>query len=181
MALKMLRAIRLDPSDTFVFERAAEPGEWLISGAFLFGGQSYDELAPKARVAFRSGFLGLASFGWSTLGIVTEATAVEREGAVAALSQRFMSMGAPDEHAARAAADEEVDFAVTLCDHPAQTLIAVHRSFEQGEIRERFRTLTPRGDRPAHAPRAFEFFEADDAAEDPADDITLADLVKPAS
>lgn len=177
----MLRAIRLDPSDTFVFERAAEPGEWLISGAFLFGGQSYDALSPKARVAFRSGFLGLTSFGWCTLGIVTEATPAERDSAVATLSQHFMSMGAPDEHAARLAAEEEVDFAASLCDHPPQTLVAVHRSFEQGEIRERFRTLTPRGDRPAHAPRAFEFFEADDGAEDTADDIMLAEFVKPAS
>ncbi|HVD73162.1 MAG TPA: DUF6505 family protein, partial [Xanthobacteraceae bacterium] len=26
--MKLLRTIRLDPSDTFVFERAADPGEW---------------------------------------------------------------------------------------------------------------------------------------------------------
>jgi hypothetical protein len=30
--LKFPRTIRLDPSDTFVFERAAEPGEWAVSG-----------------------------------------------------------------------------------------------------------------------------------------------------
>ena len=30
--VKLLRTIRLDPSDTFVFERAAEPGEWAVSG-----------------------------------------------------------------------------------------------------------------------------------------------------
>ncbi|MES1154798.1 MAG: DUF6505 family protein, partial [Pseudorhodoplanes sp.] len=34
--MKLLRTIRLDPSDTFVFERAAEPGEWAVSGAFVF-------------------------------------------------------------------------------------------------------------------------------------------------
>ena len=34
--VKLLRTIRLDPSDTFVFERAAEPGEWAVSGAFVF-------------------------------------------------------------------------------------------------------------------------------------------------
>ena len=33
--MKLLRTIRLDPSDTFVFERAAEPGEWAVSGAFM--------------------------------------------------------------------------------------------------------------------------------------------------
>ena len=34
--VKLLRTIRLDPSDTFVFEQAAEPGEWAVSGAFVF-------------------------------------------------------------------------------------------------------------------------------------------------
>jgi len=34
--MKLIRTIRLDPSDTFVFERAAEPGEWAVSGAFAF-------------------------------------------------------------------------------------------------------------------------------------------------
>ena len=29
--VKLLRTIRLDPSDTFVFERAAEPGEWAVT------------------------------------------------------------------------------------------------------------------------------------------------------
>ena len=36
--LKLPRTIRLDPSDTFVFERAAEPGEWAVSAAFVFFG-----------------------------------------------------------------------------------------------------------------------------------------------
>ena len=34
--MKLLRTIRLDPSDTFIFERAAEPGEWAVSGVFAF-------------------------------------------------------------------------------------------------------------------------------------------------
>jgi hypothetical protein len=35
--LKLPRTIRLDPSDIFVFERAADPGEWAVSGDFVFG------------------------------------------------------------------------------------------------------------------------------------------------
>jgi len=31
--MKLLRTIRLDPSDKFVFDEAAEPGEWAVSGA----------------------------------------------------------------------------------------------------------------------------------------------------
>jgi hypothetical protein len=33
--VKLLRRIRLAPSDTFVFERATEPGEWAVSGDFV--------------------------------------------------------------------------------------------------------------------------------------------------
>lgn len=53
MALKLPRAIRLDPSDTFVFDRPAQPGEWVVSGAFMFVGRDLDNLGTKERVAFR--------------------------------------------------------------------------------------------------------------------------------
>ena len=42
--LKLPRTIRLDPSDTFVFERAAEPSEWAVSGAFAFWNSDVDAL-----------------------------------------------------------------------------------------------------------------------------------------
>ena len=75
--LKLPRTIRLDPSDTFVFERAADPGEWAVSGAFVFWDSDPELLEQKQRVALRSGFLGIESLGWSTLAIVTEATEAE--------------------------------------------------------------------------------------------------------
>ena len=65
--MKLIRTIRLDPSDTFVFERAAEPGEWAVSGAFVFSDADPAKLEGKARSAFRGGFLGVQSLGWSTL------------------------------------------------------------------------------------------------------------------
>jgi hypothetical protein len=165
--LKLPRTIRLDPSDTFVFERAAEPGEWAVSGAFVFWNADPATLGQKQRVALRSGFLGVESLGWSTLAIVTEASEAERQAVVARLAAQLQeSFGAPDEQAARTAAEEEVAFAASLCDHPAQTLLAVQRSIEDGEIRERFRTLKAResaegADRlHAHA-RAFTFHEVE--------------------
>src|SRR6202158_4461391 len=165
--LKFPRTIRLDPSDTFVFERAPEPGEWAVSGAFVFWNQDPATFGQKQRVALRSGFLGIESLGWSTLAIVTEATEVERQAVVARLAAQLLAkVGAPDAEAARGAAEEEVAFAASLCDHPAQTLLAVQRSIEDGEIRERFRTPKPReaaaeADRlHAHA-RAFTFHEVE--------------------
>ena len=165
--LKLPRTIRLDPSDTFVFERAAEPGEWAVSGAFVFWNQDPATLGQKQRVALRSGFLGIDSLGWSTLAIVTEATEMDRQAMVERLAGQLLEkFGAPDLKAARLAAEDEVAFAGSLCDHPSQTLLAVQRSVEDGEIRERFRTLKPReagsGADPLHPhASAFTFHEVE--------------------
>ena len=143
--MKLLRTIRLDPSDTFVFERAAEPGEWAVSGAFVF----WNADAGEAR---RQGARGV-SRGLSRRRVarLVDAGADRRgerggsRGAVELLAQQLVEhFGAPDLATARAAAEEEVAFAASLCNHPTDTLIAVHRSFEDGEMREAFRTLHPR-------------------------------------
>ena len=90
--LKLPRTIRLDPSDTFVFERAAEPGEWAVSGAFVFWDcRDPGVLNQKQRVALRSGFLGIESLGWSTLAIVTEATEADRQSAVDRLAMALQA------------------------------------------------------------------------------------------
>src|SRR3954462_15787392 len=105
--LKLPRTIRLDPSDTFVFERAAEPGEWAVSGAFVFWNKDPAALGQKQRMALRSGFLGIDSLGWSTLAIVTEATEAERQTMIDRLADQLMKeFGAPDSEAAHAAACE---------------------------------------------------------------------------
>ncbi|MEA2896425.1 MAG: hypothetical protein QOJ84_2040 [Bradyrhizobium sp.] len=179
--LKLPRTIRLDPSDTFVFERAAEPGEWAVSGAFVFWKRDPATLGQKQRVALRSGFLGIDSLGWSTLAIVTEATEADRQAMVERLARQVLDkFGAPDVEAARGAAEEEVAFAASLCDHGSGTLLAVQRSVENGEIRERFRTLKPREAAadadPLHAyARAFTFHEVE--GDEPAEEVDLLGLI----
>lgn len=181
--LKLPRTIRLDPSDTFVFERAAEPGEWAVSGAFVFWGCDPATLNQKQRVALRSGFLGIESAGRSTLAIVTEANEADRQNVVSRLAALLQArFGAPDLEAARAAAEDEIAFAASLCDHPVQTLLAVQRSVENGEIRERFRTLTPRqsasGADPLHgSARAFTFHEIE-GEDELAEQVDLLGLTK---
>lgn len=174
--MKLLRTIRLDPSDTFVFERAAEPGEWAVPGAFVFWDDDLASLSGKRRAALRAGFLGVNSLGWSTLVQITEATADERAALVDVLARKLVeSFGAPDLSTARKAAEEEVAFAESLCDHPADTLVAVHRTVENGEIREAFRTLRPRGGpKPL---RAFSFLEVE-GEEEPAEAVDLVGLAK---
>jgi uncharacterized protein DUF6505 len=172
--MKLLRTIRLDPSDTFIFPAAAEPGEWAVPGAFVFFEADLAALVGKERSAFRSGFLGVSSLAWSTLAQIVDATPDDRAAAIELLAQRLLDRrGAPDRVAARKVAGEEIDFAASLCTHPPDTLIAMHRSDEDGAIRETFRTLRPR--RPAQPMRAFSFHETED---EPGESIDLATLAR---
>jgi hypothetical protein len=144
--VRLLKTIRMDPSDTFVFEKAAEPGEWAVSGAFAFAQFDPAELSGKPRAAFRGGFLGLQSLGWSTLVQIVEASEQDRIIATDMLARHLVDyFGAPDLPTARSAAEEEIVFAASLCDHPTGRVVAVSRRYEDGAMREIFRTLSPRG------------------------------------
>jgi hypothetical protein len=62
-----------------------------------------------------------------------------------------------------------------LCNHPLDTLIAVHRTIDDGEVREAFRTLRPKdGPKPL---RAFAFLEAEDD-DGPVEEVDLAALAQ---
>ena len=176
--MKLLRTIRLDPSDTFVFDKAAEPGEWAVSGSFVFWNTDPALLEGKARSAFRGGFLGVASLGWSTLVQIVETDEEKRLGAIHMLAKRLVAhFGAPSIDDATKAAEEEFAFAASLCNHAADTLVAVHRTSEADGIHETFRTLRPRnGPKPL---RAFSFLEVegdDDSA--PAESVDLIGMAE---
>ena len=172
------RTIRLDPSDTFVYRNPAEPGEWAVTGTFLFAGVDTESLSGKALQAFRAGFLGIESFGWSTLAVVTIATEAERAAIIDRLAAQLVSRcGAPDLGRARPAAEEEVAFAQSLCEHEAGTLIGLHRRSDGDTIRESFRTLH-RTANPLQPTHAFRFVEADPDEEQPEDGVDLATLAR---
>jgi hypothetical protein len=141
-----LRTIRLDTSDTFVFGAAAAPGEWAVPGGFAFRDKDPATLDGKTRAAFRGGFLGVRSLGWSTLVQIVETTEAERAKLVEELAaQLARHFGAPTIAAAKIAAEEEIAFAQSLCEAPLDCVIALHRVYENGSVRETFRTLHPRG------------------------------------
>ncbi|WP_407147043.1 DUF6505 family protein [Bradyrhizobium sp. ORS 86] len=171
--MKLLRTIALDPSDAFVFDVPADPGDWAVSGAFRFCDRDPARLGGKERSAFRSGFLGVRSWGWSTLAQIVHATEEDRRTLVELLASRLVErFGAPDLATARLAAEEEVAFAQSLCTHPIGALVGVHRAARDGEIRESFRRLQLReGQR--HG-KAFSFMEIEEEIEP---DSTL-DLAK---
>lgn len=180
MSGRLLRTIRLDPSDTVVFDRAAEPGEIAVVGSFMFWDDDPAALSGKARQAFRGGFLGLGSFGFSTLVSVGQATGEERGAALARLAAHIRShLGAPDDHAARAAAEEELAYAEGLAEgHEAGTVIAIARTIEAEGVRERFRTLRPKG-----APQALPVIglvRTEEEAEGPVEEVDLVALMRKA-
>jgi len=173
--MKLLRTIRLDASDTFVFDRSAEPGEWAVSGGFVFWDRDPIALEGKTRSAFRSGFLGVNTLGWSTLAQIVETNETERAQVVETLAKQLVEhFGAPDLVAARPAAEEEVAFVESLCSEPKDTLIAVHRCLDDGVVREQFRTLRRREG--AEPSRPFSFVEVtgeDDIADETVDLVSL--------
>jgi Family of unknown function (DUF6505) len=174
--VKLLKTIRADTSDTFVFDKAAEPGEWAVSGASLFANLDPATLSGRPRAAFRSGFLGISSFGWSTLAQIIEVSKEQCSMAVEQLAARLVERcGAPDLATARAAAEEEIAFAASLCDHPPGILIAVSRRCENEAIRESFRTL--QANSYAKPAPVFSFVEVADEEAAPPEHIDLVGLV----
>ena len=172
--MKLLRTIQLDASDSFVFDRAAAPGEWAVSGAFAFFHRDIPALPGKTRAAFRAGFLGIGSLGRSSLVQIVDATKQDHADVVALLAAQLVEQfGAPDLASAREAAKEEVAFAASLCDRPAGVIVAVTRSVEGGSIREAFRSLRPAAQSPS---RAFDFVEIVAAEEEPEEYLDLATL-----
>lgn len=182
--MKAPRTIRLDPSDNFVFARAAEPGEWAVPGGFLFHGADPAAMQGKERAAFRAGFLGIDSFGFSTLVTIVEVNETERDAAVERLAQQLVDkLGAPSLDVARAAAREEIEFSVALCADPVGSLLALHRSMQDGDVREQFRVLKDAvknegADRLHSHARAFTIVETDedDAPEERVDLLGLGGL-----
>ena len=147
--MKLLRTIRFDESDTRVFPEAADPGEWAVPGTFAFADADPETLSRQERQAFANGFLGLESFGWSTLVTVATIERDEYDAVIEVLARHLQQdYGAPDFAAAKAAAREEIDYTASLCEHPINTLLSLSRFIEGDAIREQFRIVPPPGDKP---------------------------------
>ena len=126
--MKLPRTIQLDSSDRSVFDHAAEPGEWAVTGTFAFLDAAPEDLTGKRRMAFQHGFLGTESFGWSTLVMVANAPPSVVEAVTASLARHFVDChGAPGLEAATGVAAREVEFAASLCEHPVGTLLTIFR------------------------------------------------------
>lgn len=144
--MRLARTLRFDESDERVFERAAQPGEWAISGAFEFSDWQEEMLTGKRRQAFANGWLGLESFGRATFVAVANIEEGEYEALVERLALHFVEVwGAPDLEAARPVARDELEFMRAMCeDHDPNTLLIVERRLVEAGVAETFRTITPK-------------------------------------
>jgi len=142
--MKFLRAIRLDDTDTRVYEQASQPGEWAVPGSFAFLDMDPQALEGKALQAFKSGFLGTRSFGWTTLVEIAEIDDDEYQQVIDRLASHFMEhYGAPHIAAALPAAGEEAHYATTICEYPLNTLLAIERDFGEDGIVESLKVIKP--------------------------------------
>jgi hypothetical protein len=108
---------------------------------------------------------------------IVDTDADGRSAAIEQLARQLVEhFGAPDMQAARAAASEELAFAESLCNHETDTLIALHRTADAGEIREAFRTLKPRADRKSF--RAFAFMDVEGEEDESGERVDLVDLAQ---
>ncbi len=158
--MRFPKTIRFDFSDTRTFERAAEPNEWAVSGAFAFADADPSEISGKRRQAFHNGFLGTASFGWSTLVTVAKIDPAQYQSVIDALAAHFVERyGAPSLAAAVPVARAEAEFAADLCDHDINTVLSVYRDYGDDGIVEQYRVIQPPLE-PVHA-KIWEIVEDD--------------------
>ena len=145
--MKLARTVRFDESDNNIFHRAAQPGEWAISGGFEFSNWSEADLTGKARQTFANGWLGLTSFGRSTLVAVARIEQVEIEAVTDNLARHFVDVyGAPSKTAARPVAEQEIAHMCDLCeDQNPNTILVVQRTLTQSGVKETFRTIQATG------------------------------------
>ncbi len=152
--MKFLETIRFDMSDDNVFDVAAGPEEWAVSGAFAFSGLDSAAVTGKVKQAFANGFLGLSSLGRSTFAVVADMDDDELAAVERSLAAHFVGRyGAPDMEAAMPTAREEASFVIDLCRNSLiNTVFTVRRQFdEEGRIREEFRTIRAPSSEPRHA------------------------------
>ena len=142
--MKFLRTIRLDDSDVQVYERAAEPGEWAVPGSFAFLDISEEDLSGKTLQAFRHGFLGTRTFGWSTLVEIADISEDDYQDVIDRLAAHFIDhYGAPHIAAALPVAGDEADYAAAICEYELHTLLAIEREFGEEGLEESLKVIRP--------------------------------------
>ncbi len=140
--MKLPKTIQLDISDINVFEAAATPGEWAVTGSFSFSDTRIEDLNSKQLIAYRSGWMGIESGGHSTLVQVVTASEADVDFVTAMLTDMFVQhYGAPDRQAAFPVARDEVLYVAGLCDFDDGVLLSLFREPGPDGLREVVRSI----------------------------------------
>ena len=141
--MQFARTVRFDESDDNVFHRAAQPGEWAVSGGFEFWNWSEADISGKSRQAFTNGWLGLESFGRASVVVVVRIEAPELADLERCLAEHFVKVyGAPTIEAALPVAQQEIQHMRELCeDQAVNAILVVHRELTDSGVREQYRSI----------------------------------------
>jgi hypothetical protein len=141
--MNLAKTVQLDPSDLHIFDRPAVIGEWAIAGTFSFVDSDPAAWSKKQKLAFRSAWLGIGSFGHSTFVQATAISSAEYEQLLLTLTAHLTDQyRAPNLEAATDAAKQEIDDMATLCNHPPGTLLAIERDIDGQNITEQTRIIS---------------------------------------
>ena len=141
---KLPKVVRLDGSDIQVYESAANPGEIAVPGGFEFLEDSINKMHGKRLQGFLTGFLGIETFGRSTLVAITSIDSEEYQNAINQLSVNILSLFSTlDRSSALKAALDEIHYAESLCEYDEGTVLALEREFIDKDIKERFKKFIP--------------------------------------
>ena len=141
MALKFLKAVRLDASDDLVYSEggAARDGEWLVSGGYaVCDPAGAGHRTPKC--ACLTSFVGVESHGRCTLAEVVEIEESGYRGIVDRLTRHLLDdLGAPTLEAARTAAEDEAEYTADLCESfSPEVWITVKRTPADDGVKEHY-------------------------------------------
>ena len=142
--MKLAKTLQIDVSDTHVFDRVAEVGEWAITGTFAYIDSDPSSWSSKKQLAFRTGWLGIGSFGYSTF-VQTTVISTQQFTQTLQILAAYLNeeYNAPSQEAATMAARQELDDMANLCDHPPGTLLAIERTITEQNISEITRIIPP--------------------------------------
>ncbi len=145
--MKYAKTIRFDKSDLNIFPSVAMEGELAVVGTFSFFDLNAETLKGKRKQAFSNAFLGIPSFGYSTLISLAEVEEIDLRDLKLKLSKHFFkNYKAPSFEHANKAADDEINLMLDLCrKHDKGSLISVSREMTSEGIKENFRHL-PKAD-----------------------------------
>jgi len=139
--MKLLKAVRLDVSDSKIFaaEGAPEDGEWVVSGGYAMcdlASRGHQQPGCRCDVSF----IGLGNRKRCTLAEVVETDETTYRQHVETLTRHFLEdLGAPSPEAARAAAEEEVAYTAELCESfELEVWITVKRTPTEQGAREHY-------------------------------------------